>query len=413
MEDLKDFDNLIREELAPDLSIVRPLGRGSVATVYLAREPALDRQVAVKVLSPKHARNETIRRRFEREARAAARISHRNVTSVFRVAQLSNGTPYLVMEYVDGRNLEDSLAAMGQVGLDEGRDILRQLSAGLAAAHAQQIVHRDVKPANVLRENGTGRVVLTDFGLAAARDRVEDTTRLTVFGEVLGSLPYVSPEHLSGEELTELADVYALGILGYHLFAGRGPYDAKSAAEMTVAHLRGDPVPLQSLRPDVDAGLSGLLGRCLAKRPEQRPSAADIAQQLETGQVVAGASTTASAPSTAIGGFLDELKRRHVYKVGAAYLASVVVLIGVLSGLQELDLALPEAASRTIIGLAVGGLPVALALSWMFDLRAGRIERTKHEGDPGALRTQVIPAIALVGSLGLAALLWWGIQLLG
>lgn len=410
MTDWKDFDEFVARELAPELTIVRPLGRGSVASVYLAHESALARHVAVKVVSPKHARDETARRRFEREARAAARISHRNVTSVHRVGRLSDGLPYLVMEYVDGRNLEDSLAA-SQLSSADARDILTQLAQGLAAAHAQQIVHRDVKPANVLRETATGRVVLTDFGLAAARDRVEDTTRLTMFGQVLGDLPYVSPEHLSGHELTELADIYALGVLGYHLVAGRGPYDATSAAEMTMAHLKEPAIPLLKLKADADPKISDLLGRCLAKRPEQRPSAADIVAELQVGDT--GDPVTPPTPETAWGQFLAELKRRHVYNVGVAYLAFLVVLIGVLSGLQELDLALPESASRTIIGLGLGGLPVTLALSWMFDLRAGRIERTRDDTSSGNVRNSIIPVIALVLSLVAAVLLWFAIQALG
>ncbi len=351
MEDLRDFDEFVRDELAPELAIIRPLGRGSVASVYLAHEPALDRQVAVKVIFQKYARDETARRRFEREARAVARITHRNVTAIYRVGRLSNGLPFFTMEYVDGRNLEDSLAAGGQVPIEEGRQILRQLAAGLAAAHAQQIVHRDVKPANVLRESATGRIVLTDFGLAAAKDRTDETTRLTMFGQVLGSLPYVSPEHLSGDELTELADIYALGVLGYQVFAGRGPYDATSAADMTVAHLRKPPIPLATLRSDVEPGLSGLLVRCLAKRPEQRPSAEDIVRELDTGVSTADVIPT---PTTAWGQFLAELKRRHVYKVGVAYLAFTVALISVMDGVEG-ALQLTPAQSRAVLGAVLGG----------------------------------------------------------
>ena len=181
MEDFKDFDEFVRDELAPELTVLRPLGRGSVASVYLAHDPALDRQVAVKVILPKYGADETARRRFEREARAVARIRHPNVTAILGLGRLSDGLPYFTMDYVDGRNLEDTLAATEQMPLDEAKEILRQLAAGLAAAHAQQIVHRDVKPANVLRETATGRVVLTDFGLAAAKDRTDETTRLTMF----------------------------------------------------------------------------------------------------------------------------------------------------------------------------------------------------------------------------------------
>ncbi len=413
MAESKSFDEQVRAELAPELVVLRPLGRGSVACVYLAHEPALDRQVAVKVLQPRHAADATTRRRFEREARSAARINHPNVTAVFRVGRLSNELPFLVMEYVDGRNLEDALAAAGGMSVREGRDVLRQLAAGLAAAHAQQVVHRDVKPANVLLENGTGRVVLTDFGLAAARDRTDDTTKLTMVGQVLGSLEYVSPEHLSGEELTELADIYALGVLGYHVLANRGPYEASSAAALTIAHLQSEPLVLTTLRREVDTALSSLLGRCLAKKPAQRPTAMQIAEQLTGGaSSPAPNSTEVPAPETAFGQFLAELKRRRVYRVGVAYLAFTVALISVMDGV-ETALGLTPAGSRAILGAVLAGLPVTLTLSWMFDVRAGRIERTEDVGGEAAGLDRVIPVIALVLSLILAGLVWWGIQRVG
>ena len=126
--------------------------------MYLARETALDRPVAVKVLSPEPARNEKVRRRFEREARSAAKISHTNVTSVYQVGRLSTDVPYFVMEYIEGRNLEDVLQAGGAMSEDEARATLSGIAAALAAAHAKEIIHRDVKPANVLREKSTGRI---------------------------------------------------------------------------------------------------------------------------------------------------------------------------------------------------------------------------------------------------------------
>jgi len=411
--DTEAFDERVKTELAPELTVLRTLGRGSVASVYLAHEPELDRQVAVKVLQPIHAADQTNRRRFEREARSAARINHPNVTAVFRVGRLSNELPFLVMEFVEGRNLEDELAATSGLSVAAGRDVLRQLAAGLAAAHAQGVIHRDVKPANVLMEKETGRVVLTDFGLAAAKDRSEDTTKLTMVGQVLGSLEYVSPEHLAGKSLTELADVYALGVLGYHVLLGRGPYAAaKSAAAITVAHMRGEPLSARSLRGEIDPALSNLLGRCLAKRPEHRPTACEIAEELEDGPGRNDEkSARAAGPDTAFGQFMVELKRRRVYKVGAAYLAFVVAIISIMDGVESALQLTPE-GSRTVLAIVLAGLPVTLALSWMFDLRA-EIERTPDAGTGGGPRDRAIPAIALILSLVLAALVWWGVQRLG
>lgn len=398
----RELDDLVRDELAPELRVVRLLGRGSVARVYLAREAALDRLVAVKVLTPEKARDETVRSRFEREARSAARISHRNVTAVHRVGRLSYGLPYLVMEYVEGRNLSDVLRAQGPLSEEEARATLSQLAAALAAAHAREIIHRDVKPANVLREKGTGRIVLTDFGIAAVQDTGrEETPRLTAQGQVLGDVPYVSPEHLKGEPLTELADIYSLGVLGYEILAGRGPYDADSARALRVAHLREEPADLTDLRPGVDPEFASLLRRCLAKNPRHRPAAAQVARSLEGPESRDGE----TEPATAIEAFLSELKRRRVYQVAAAYVVGAATIIG----LSADTVLLPEWARRVIQITLIAGFPVALVLAWIFDVRAGQITRTPtRTGDAKTPRVQRwLKAVALLASLLMAGLIGW------
>ncbi len=388
--------------------MIRLLGRGSVASVYLAREQALERPVAVKVLSPDPARDEKVRRRFEREARSAARINHSNVTSVYQVGRLSTDVPYFVMEYVEGRNLEDVLEAEGPMGEDDARATLAGIAAALSAAHAQEIIHRDVKPANVLRDKQTGQIVLTDFGVAAIRDTGQDdsTSKLTMQGEVLGDMRYVSPEHLMGEPLTELADVYSLGVLGYELLTLRSPYESSSNADLAAAHLKRAPVPLETLRPDISSGLADLLVRCLAKRPEHRPEAADVARLLlEDEDAEEG-----SEPKTALEGFFAELKRRHVYKVAVAYLAVAFFALEGVNMLLEpfdspawVDVALPIAV--------VAGFPIVLILAWVYDVRAGRITRTEDLRDatsgPGLKQRRLLQAFGLVLSLGIAVLIAW------
>ena len=388
--------------------MVRLLGRGSVASVYLAREQALERPVAVKVLSPDPSRDEKVRRRFEREARSAARINHSNVTSVYQVGRLSTDVPYFVMEFVEGRNLEDVLEAEGPMAEDDARATLAGIASALAAAHAQEIIHRDVKPANVLRDKQTGQIVLTDFGVAAIRDTgQEDTTsKLTMQGEVLGDMRYVSPEHLMGEPLTELADVYSLGVLGYELLTLRSPYEASSNADLAAAHLKRPPTPLETLRPDISPALAALLVRCLAKRPEHRPEAADVARLL----LEDADSSQTSEPTTALGGFFAELKRRHVYKVAVAYLAAAFFVLEGLNMLLEpfdsppwVDIALPIAV--------VAGFPIVLTLAWVYDIRAGRITRTEdlrdETSDRGLKQRRVLQAFGLVLSLGVAVLIAW------
>ena len=400
----RPLDDRVREELAPAFRVVRVLGRGAMASVYLARELAFDRLVAIKVLGLDRAGDATARKRFEREARSAARIRHPHVTAVYQVGRLSDELPFLVMEYVDGRNLEDVLAGGGPLAPGEAREALRQLASGLAAAHENKIIHRDLKPANVLRENATGRIALTDFGVAAVRDAAgADTTRITVQGQLLTDMAYVAPEHLMGEELTEMADVYALGVIGYEMLAGRGPYPGKSPGEIAAAHLRSDPTPLASLVPTVDPAIAGILERCLAKKPEHRPTAATIAATLAaSGRADVHREAT---PETALDAFLGELKRRRVYRVAVAYLAIGLATIGGASDISGV-LGLPGWAPRVIVVAILAGFPVSLVFAWMFDLRAGRVTRTMG-GEEETRRTRVVAWLALALALATAAALGW------
>ena len=273
----------VTEELAPRLEIVRLLGRGSAAIVLLAREPALRRLVAVKVLSPELANDRKAHLRFQHEAQWAARVSHPNVVTVYWVDVLSSGLPYIVMQHVRGRSLEERLKAEGPLEVAEVRRILADLASGLAAAHRKGIIHRDVRPANVLYDEDTQRVLLTDFGIAAIlASGDEEVPHLTTAGHLLGDPRYGSPEHLSGDEITELADVYSLGLVGFELLTAEGPYSATDPAELIAAHLRGEPRRVRDLRPETDEDLDALLLRCLAKTPTHRPSAVDVARQLRT-----------------------------------------------------------------------------------------------------------------------------------
>ncbi|HEX9107729.1 MAG TPA: protein kinase [Longimicrobiales bacterium] len=268
--------------LAPDLRVVRLLAEGRNAQVYLAREPALGRLVVVKVLAPASLKDAVLVRRFEREARAVARIQHPNVAPLFRLGILADGTWYLVLPYIDGGSLEDRLAARGPLPVDEVRRVLAQLASGLAAAHRVGIVHRDVRPGNVLYDRESNRVLLVDFGTAGLLESGDDgAVRLTRAGEPLGIPAYASPEQLRGDVVTDRSDVYSLGVLAFELLAGRRPFQASTIAEITAAHLAAEPPSVADLRPDVDAGLAQLIQRCLNKRPEQRPYAREIVDQLE------------------------------------------------------------------------------------------------------------------------------------
>lgn len=275
------IDEQLAATIAPDMELVRHLGSGSVAEVYLARDAVLERLVAIKVLKLALAGDAVAMRRFVREAQAAARIRHPNVTAIDRVGRLGNGLPFLVMEYVDGRNLKDARLAEGRFEILEARRVLAQTAAGLAAAHKHGVIHRDIKPANILRRVSDGQVLITDFGLAAIRESGSTTmTRLTRDGELIGDMAYLSPERVTGGHATEYSDVYSLGIVAYELLTGEGPYRDVDPRDPGAAHLVQPPRSLADMRADIPAQMADLLRRCLAKRPALRPAAADVMRGL-------------------------------------------------------------------------------------------------------------------------------------
>jgi predicted Ser/Thr protein kinase len=404
------LEEKLRAELAPEFEILRRLGQGSMSRVFVARETGLGRLVAVKVLSPQLNLDEVARKRFEREGRSAAKISHRNVTSMYRVGSLTDGTPFLVMEYVEGRNLSDLLQATGPMDVERARHVLEQVAEALKAAHEKGIVHRDLKGANVIQEEGTDRVVLTDFGVAGVLESGSaNVTRLTQQGQVLGDPRFMAPEQLLGEPTVPESDIYSLGVLGYHLLTGDGPYEAKSQAQLLTAHIQQEPRPLASLRAGVPQYLQDLLTHCLNKQPTHRPRAADVIRILQRGEAGAGeAGGVPPGPLPGVRGFLAELKRRHVYNVGAAYIVgSFLVLEGAGNILPTLPL--PEGTYTVLVAVVLAMFPVVLVLSWMYDITSSGIRRTA-QSDPSHGRgpMRVMQAAGLLLSLAMAALIgWW------
>jgi serine/threonine-protein kinase len=245
-----------------------------MATVDLARDRELDRLVALKRLAENLARDEDLRQRFLREARLAARLAHPNVVRVFDVGE-DDGRPFIAMEYVEGETLADLVTRRGPLPAAEVASLGVQACAGLAAAHAAGLVHRDVKPQNLLL--GTDGVLeLGDFGIAVGHDG----TRLTLAGTVLGTAGYLAPEQARGEQVTAAADIYALGAVLYELLAGKPPRSVGSLSELGVGH--GLPPPDLAARvPDTPFDLVSAVSACLAFRPEDRPpSAAALARML-------------------------------------------------------------------------------------------------------------------------------------
>jgi eukaryotic-like serine/threonine-protein kinase len=259
--------------------ILEVLGRGGMGVVLKARDPGLDRTVAIKVLTPALAHGANARRRFAREARAVAAVSHEHIVAIHAVDEF-RGLPYLVMQYIPGRSLQERLDATGSL---EVREILRigtQAARALAAAHAQGVVHRDIKPANILLENCVERVKLTDFGLA----RAIDDASLTQSGVIAGTPQYMAPEQARGEPVDARADLFALGAALYAMATGRSPFRADSAMAVMKRVCDARHRPVREVNPDVPAWLEATIDRLLAKEPADRfQTAAAVADLLERG----------------------------------------------------------------------------------------------------------------------------------
>lgn len=347
----------LRADLQDDFEVLRVLGKGSVATVYLARDRVLGVFVAIKVLNADRARDETARRRFEREARAAASLAeHPNVVAVQRFGRLPDQTPYLVMQFVKGRTMEERLKAEGRLSVDEARQVIREVASALAVAHANGFLHRDVRPGNVLWDEQQRRAVLTDFGIAGVlATGPQEATRLTRTGQLMGELHYLSPEQLHDAELTELADIYLLGMLGYELLCGEGPYEVRSNTELITAHLRQQPRDLRVLRPDVDPVLADLLKRCLAKEPKHRPRAVDVVRILEDGE---SETSAAARPDD-----MAELLKRRVPQIVIITGAGGWALLEAMDQLVDRGI-LGDVAYRLTLPFVIGAVLTSTVIAW-------------------------------------------------
>src|SRR5207302_8601514 len=245
-------------------------GRGGMGVVFNARDERLKRRVAVKVLPPELAFREEVRLRFLREAETAARLSHPHIVPMHSVGEGADGLVYFVMAYADGESLGAKLKRRGRLPPGEVRRILVETADALGAAHALGIIHRDVKPDNILLEGSRGRVVVTDFGIAKALSS-SSTGGLTGTGVAIGTPHYMSPEQAAGErEVDGRSDLYSLGVVGYQVLVGELPFTAPTVPGLLMAHIT-EPAPLiTDRRPDCPDDLAACVMRCLEKEPEAR-----------------------------------------------------------------------------------------------------------------------------------------------
>ena len=257
------------------------IGRGSMGVVYRATDLRLRRTVAIKVLPPDLAFRPETRERFLREAEMAAQLSHPNIVPIFSVDEKS-GIVHFVMAYIDGETLGERLEREPRSPVELVRRVLREVADALDYAHRRGVVHRDIKPDNILLDRHGARPVVTDFGIARA---AEMQSRLTVTGVAVGTPAYMSPEQAMGDrELDGRSDIYSLGVVGYRMIAGALPFQASSSASMMLKHMSERPPPLSGQRGDVSAALVSVVERALAKRPEDRwQSAGEIRDAIDSG----------------------------------------------------------------------------------------------------------------------------------
>jgi len=252
------------------------LGSGGMSTVYLALDEVLDRPVAIKLLHREISEEEDQLERFRREARAAARLSHPNLVGVIDAGE-DDGRPYIVFEYIEGRTLKRRIQEEGGLPIDEAVAYAIEIGRGLTAAHARKLVHRDVKPQNVLIDPD-GRAKVTDFGIA----RSLESKGLTATGRVLGTTDYVSPEQAMGEDVDERSDVYSLGVVLYEMLTGEVPFRAETQVGVAMKHVN-EPMPdVQVKRPEVSAALASVVDRATTKDPRDRyGTVAEMVRDLE------------------------------------------------------------------------------------------------------------------------------------
>ena len=396
-----EVESELREVLAPGLQLLQVVGQGGMGTVYLARDPALKRNVAVKVLAPSLASDATARTRFEREAQTAAAVAHPNVVDVYQVGTLPRSqTSYFVMQFVEGKTLEELVPPGAIVSEGRARRILGEIASALAAAHARGLVHRDIKPANVMLDAESEHVVVLDFGISAAvtpSRRAEMGTKLTQPGSSIGTPTYMSPEQASGDEVTEKSDIYSLGVVAFELLTGRPLFDEKNPMAVIAAHINKVAPSVAGLRPDLDPTIASLVERMLAKAPEARPTAAEAGRTL----LPAHHALIEWPPPG-----LESLRGRGVQLTWSAAVTGAIALAGVGSFLL-----LPGPYDRIVVGgerwsflaltilILVAGAAIVLAFGSI--LIANRIVAARRAGYPW----RVIGDVLIDRGSGTAALL--------
>jgi len=351
---MDDLRPRLEKALASTYTFERELGGGGMSRTYVMREKALDRRVVVKVLAPELLAGISVER-FRREVLLAAQLQHPHIVPVLSTGEV-DGLPWFTMPYVDGDSLRHRIA-QGPFSIGEVVGILRDVARALAYAHSHGIVHRDIKPDNVLLSAGSATV--TDFGIAKAISAARGTdgpgfrTELTVAGTSIGTPTYMAPEQAAGDPATDhRADLYSFGALAYELLAGHPPFHGLTPSKLLAAHMGERPRDIRPLRADVPEPLAALVMACLEKEPSARPQmATDVARVLET---ITSSNTTAAAPAILAGGRIRFVRALSLW-------AGATGLVALTAWAARDVIGLPDWVFPGSVGVMLAGLPVIIA----------------------------------------------------
>jgi serine/threonine protein kinase len=341
-----ELQERLTRTLAGRYQVRKLLGAGGMAAVFLADEIGLDRPVAIKVLPPELARDEGLVTRFQREAKTSAKLDHPHIIPIYRV-ESEAGLHYFVMKYVPGRSLESLLENKEAMAIDLTTRILSEAAMALGHAHSRGVVHRDVKPANIMLDQD-GRVVLTDFGISKAGE----TSSLTQTGTIVGTPHYMAPEQALGTEVDGRADQYALGIVAYQILARQCPFTGGSAHTILYRHIHETPTPIAELRPNTPSHLADAVAIAMAKDPANRFATMEEFARALNGEVTATTRRLASVSSTT--GTRSAFARAATQRIDASPAAR------------------PQRTRRTAIRVAAGLAIVAVVAAGGWAAKVGR-----------------------------------------
>ncbi|HEV8266017.1 MAG TPA: serine/threonine-protein kinase [Gemmatimonadales bacterium] len=392
----------LRRALAGAYEIEAPIARGGMGFVYLARERRLDRRVAIKVLPPDLAVDAGCRRRFLREARTAAGLTHPNIVPIFAVDE-SGVFVFFAMAYVAGETLTQRVATRGPLNAEEAARLLHDIGDALAYAHARGIVHRDVKPDNILLDAATGRALLSDFGIAHVSPRGRPAAAPRTEGRVLGTAAFMSPEQARGDPVDARSDVYSLGVVAYYALSGRLPFDAATDAALLALHIGEPAPPLVASAPWVPPRLAQIVDRCLAKDPWAR--FADTATLV---RAVADAVEPPAAP-LAVRAFL--VRSKHLAEPARIHAALTGLVLLPAAVATWLSPSIPALRATATAALAVALLaPLAVAIARVRRLVAVGHRREDLVAALTAHRARRLEELAFVygsGPTGVERVLQW------